>query len=66
MQLPPQSLVCWDGRFWFFNTTEEVYWIFVPKGCTDPSFYQESFVFPNLPVGVICISSAVENIIRDW
>jgi tRNA(Ile)-lysidine synthase len=65
MQLPPQRLVCWDGRFWFCNTTEEPYWIFAPKGCTDPCFYKKSCVFPDLPAGVICVSSAVENIIKD-
>ncbi|MDR2417062.1 MAG: tRNA lysidine(34) synthetase TilS, partial [Holosporales bacterium] len=53
MQLPSQRLICWDGRFWFCNTTEELYWIFAPKDGTDPCFYKETLVFPDLPAGVI-------------
>ncbi|MDR1910434.1 MAG: hypothetical protein LBQ26_01140, partial [Holosporales bacterium] len=64
--LPPQRLICWDGRFWFHNTTEEPYWIVAPKGRTDPYFYKDPHVCLERPTGVVCVSSAVENIVKDW
>ncbi|MDR2412541.1 MAG: tRNA lysidine(34) synthetase TilS [Holosporales bacterium] len=51
----PKQLVCWDGRFWLYNTTDTPCWIHCPMGEAAP-----------FASGVFCVATSLENILKIW